>query len=103
MTSHGWQQGAELDGFILGESIQTGGMGAIFRVTKPGLTPPAVMKLPRLDVEQASEAIVAFQTELAIARVLEGPHVPSFIAAGDLAATPYLVTEWIEGQCLEDV
>src|SRR6185369_16276373 len=102
MTSHRWQQGAEVDGFTLGELIQTGGMGSIFRVTKPGLTLPALMKLPRLDVAQASEALVAFQTELAIARILKGPHVPAFIAAGDLTTTPHLVMEWVEGESLED-
>ena len=101
MTSHRFQQGAEIDGFTLGELIQTGGMGAIFRVTKPGLTLPALIKLPRLHVAQASEAIVAFQTELAIAGIWKGPHVPAFIAAGDLATTPYLVMEWVEGECLE--
>lgn len=101
MTSHRWREGAELDGFTLGELLQTGGMGAVFRVTKPGLALPAVMKLPRLDVAQANEALVAFQTEVAIARALKGPHVPAFIAAGDLASTPYLVLEWIEGECLE--
>ncbi|HEX2672154.1 MAG TPA: serine/threonine-protein kinase, partial [Polyangiaceae bacterium] len=103
MTSQRWQQGAQIDGFTLGELIQTGGMGAIFRVTKPGLTLPAVMKLPRLDAAQASEAIVAFQTEVAIARTLKGAHVPAFIAAGDLVSTPYLVLEWVEGECVEDV
>ena len=103
MKTQRWQQGAELDGFTLFELIQTGGMGAVFRVTKPGLTLPAVMKLPRLDVGQASEAIVAFQTEVAITRTLKGPHVPAFIAAGDLASTPYLVLEWVEGENLEDV
>jgi nucleotide-binding universal stress UspA family protein len=34
---------------------------------------------------------------------LTGPHVPRFVAAGDLARTPYLVTEWIDGPSLESV
>ncbi len=34
---------------------------------------------------------------------LKGPHVPAFVAAGDLAGTPYLVTEWIEGRTLADL
>ncbi|HEY0469000.1 MAG TPA: bifunctional serine/threonine-protein kinase/universal stress protein, partial [Polyangiaceae bacterium] len=95
-----WQPGAELDGFTLGQVLHTGGMGAIFRVTKPGLTQPAVIKLPRLGLEQ-SEAIIGFQTEATIVPILKGPHVPSVIAVGDLATTPYLALEWIEGQCLE--
>lgn len=103
MTANRWQPGAELDGFTLGELLHTGGMGAIFRVTKRGLPFPAVMKLPRLDAAQAGEALVAFQTEVAIAPTLKGPHVPAFVAAGDLATTPYLVMEWIDGENLEAV
>ncbi|HYQ02263.1 MAG TPA: bifunctional serine/threonine-protein kinase/universal stress protein [Polyangiaceae bacterium] len=103
MTLQRWQPGEVLGGFTLGELIHAGGMGAIFRVTKPGLTFPAVMKLPQLGAPQAGEAIVAFQTEVMIAPTLRGPHVPKFVAAGDLASTPYLVMEWVEGECLEDV
>ncbi|HYQ42692.1 MAG TPA: bifunctional serine/threonine-protein kinase/universal stress protein [Polyangiaceae bacterium] len=103
MTSNRWQPGATLDGFTLGERIHAGGMGAIFRVSKPGLTLPAVMKLPRLEDGQAAEAVVAFQTEAMIAPTLKGPHVPAFVAAGELATTPYLVIEWIDGECLEDI
>ena len=29
---------------------------------------------------------------------LSGPHVPRFVAAGDIRATPYIVMEWIEGR-----
>ena len=92
MTSQRWQPGEVLDGFTLGELVHTGGMGAIFRVAKPGLTFPAVMKLPQLGVPQAGEAIVAFQTEVMIAPTLQGPHVPKFIAAGDLAP----IFDWLE-------
>ena len=102
MTSAGWQPGAVLDGFTLGEVLHTGGMGRIVRVTKPGLTRPAVMKLPRLGPAQG-EAIIGFQTEATILPTLKGPHVPAFIAAGDIATNPYLVLEWIEGQCLEEL
>ena len=102
MTADRWQVGAEIDGFTLGELIHSGGMGAIFRVSRPGSTLPMVMKVPWLGREQANEAIVAFQTEAAIAPTLKGPHVPAFIGAGDLGSSPYLVIEWIEGQCLED-
>jgi nucleotide-binding universal stress UspA family protein len=40
--------------------------------------------------------------EAVIVPVLHGPHVPQFVAAGDLARTPYLVTEWVEGETLEE-
>lgn len=76
-------------------------MSTLFRVTKPGLERPLVMKLPRLGPDAPSESLLAFETEAAIAPLLQGPHVPAFVAAGALAARPYLVTEWIDGSCLE--
>jgi serine/threonine protein kinase len=102
MAEERWQPGTEIDGFTLGETLCSGGMGSIFRVERPGATLPMVMKVPRLGREQASDAVVAFQTEAEICPTLSGPHVPAFIAVGDLGTTPYLVLEWIEGTCLED-
>ena len=78
-------------------------MGNIFRVTKPGMTAPMIMKVPRIGPNEPSEGIISFETEATIVPALTGPHVPHFVAAGDLARTPYLVTEWIDGTSLEDV
>jgi serine/threonine protein kinase len=93
----------EIDGFTVGEQIHSGAMGNIFRVTKPGLTSPMIMKVPRFGPNEPSEGIISFETEATIVPALSGPHVPRFIAAGDLARTPYLVTEWIDGTSLEEV
>ncbi|KYF58083.1 hypothetical protein BE08_41130 [Sorangium cellulosum] len=98
-----WRPGAEIDGFTLGARVGAGGMGALFRVTKPGIERPLIMKLPRLGPDEPGETIVGFETEAMILPTLKGPHVPAFVAAGDLAGTPYLVTEWIEGRTLEDL
>jgi len=93
----------EIEGFVVGEKIHSGAMGNIFRVTKPGLTAPMIMKVPRIGPNEPSEGIISFETEATIVPALTGPHVPHFIAAGDLARTPYLVTEWIDGSALEEV
>ncbi|WP_437944147.1 bifunctional serine/threonine-protein kinase/universal stress protein [Sorangium sp. So ce281] len=98
-----WSPGAEIDGFTLGARVRAGGMGVLFRVTRPGIERPLVMKLPRLGPNEPSESIVGFETETMILPTLKGPHVPAFVAAGDLAGTPYLVTEWIEGRTLADL
>lgn len=95
--------GTEVDGFTVGDRIHSGAMGNIFRVTKPGLTAPMIMKVPRVGPNEPSEGIISFETEATIVPALTGPHVPQFIAAGDLARTPYLVTEWIDGTSLEEV
>ena len=96
------QPGSELDGFTLGERLNGGAMSRVFRVTKPGLDRALVMKLPKLGSAQ-NESVIAFETEVSIVPALAGPHVAAFVAAGDLARTPYLVTEWIEGRSLENL
>ena len=105
MRPSDWKPGAVIEGFTLGARLHesAGAVGAVFRVTKPGLDRPLVMKVPRVGPDEPSESIVAFETEAMIAPTLNGPHVPAFVAVGDLARTPYLVTEWIEGRPLDEV
>ncbi|MDA8108467.1 MAG: bifunctional serine/threonine-protein kinase/universal stress protein [Betaproteobacteria bacterium] len=95
------QAGSVIDGFRLGECLHTGAQGQIFRVAAPEQGFPAVMKLPRIGPGEPAENLISFETEAMILPALSGPHVPRFVAAGDLAQTPYLVTEWIEGESLE--
>ena len=90
-----------IDGFTIGERVHSGAMGNIHRVTKPGLTAPMIMKIPRVGPDEPTEGIISFETEATIVPALSGPHVPKFVAAGDLARMPYLVTEWVEGTSLE--
>ena len=92
---------AEIDGFVLGNRIHSGGMGDILEVTRAGDDRKMIMKVPRVGPNEPAEAIVSFETEATIVPALSGPHVPRFIAAGDLARAPYLVTEWIDGPSLE--
>lgn len=93
--------GDEIDGFVLGECIHDGGMGQLFRVTGPDAGFPMVMKLPRLGRGQPTEGVVGFETEAMLLEVIRSPHVPRFVAAGELTQTPYLVIEWIEGTNLQ--
>ena len=95
--------GTEIDGYTLGARVHGGAMSSLFRVTKPSDDRPLVMKVPRVGPNEPSEAIIGFETESLVFPALKGPHVPSFVAIGDLARTPYLVTEWIEGRNLEDM
>ena len=95
------QPGIELDGFRLGERVHSGAQGQIFRVLAPDQGFPTIMKVPRVGPGEPGENLISFETEAMILPALSGPHVPRFVAAGDLAKTPYLVTEWIEGESLE--
>ena len=99
--------GDELDGFRLGELVHSGRMGRVFRVSPtpargdPGF--PLLMKLPRTERGSGAEGLLAFETEHTVLPLLSGAHVPRFVAAGDLAQTPYLVVEWVEGASLQSL
>jgi serine/threonine protein kinase len=93
--------GSDLDGFRIGERIHSGAMGYIYRVTGRETGFPIIMKVPRVGRGESEEGLLGFETESMLLPALSGPHVPRFVAAGSLAQTPYLVTEWIEGESLE--
>jgi nucleotide-binding universal stress UspA family protein len=92
------EAGQEIDGFRLHERLHRGGMGSLWRVTKPTLPGPALMKVPAISDDPT--AIVGFEVEQMIMPLLSGPHVPRFIAAGGFDAQPYIVMELIEGPSL---
>src|SRR4051812_44902217 len=96
-------QGTVIDGFTLGERLNAGGAGYVFRATPPPWQDPGfpiVMKVPAVGPGEPSVGILGFEMELMIHPALEGPHVPRFVAAGDLRAVPYLVMEYVEGESL---
>ena len=109
--------GTEIDGFRVRECIHAGGMAHIYAVEyaarsgdqsraqspeaarSPGFD--MAMKIPRMTAGDGAETIVSFEVELQILPVLSGPHVPRFVAAGDLLRLPYLVMEYVHGQTLQ--
>ncbi len=99
------EPGTRLDGFVVGECIHAGGMAHIYRVhyaqgvADPGF--PMAMKVPRMTAGDGAENIVSFEVENQILQGLSGPHVPRFVAAGDLNRLPYLVMEYVQGQTLQ--
>lgn len=99
------EPGAGLDGFVIDECIHQGGMAHIYRVhyavgaPEPGF--PMVMKVPRMATGDGAENIVSFEVEQQILQLLSGPHVPRFVAAGDLDRVPFLVMEYVPGQTLQ--
>lgn len=94
--------GSEIDGFKLLERIHEGGMALIYRVSKTGMDLPMIMKIPKLGFGNHPACYVGFEVEQMILERLSGPHVPAFIAKGDMAVQPYLVMEYIDGSSLHD-
>ena len=98
--------GGIIEGYVLGERIHEGGTGAIFHATAPaGRDPgfPIVLKAPFFGYGESSLGIIGLEMEQMILARLTGPHVPRFVAAGDIRAAPYIVMEWIDGQRLAEI
>ena len=99
------EPGSTVDGFTIADCIHAGGMAHIYRVhyadgqPDPGFA--MAMKVPRMTAGDGAENIVSFEIECQILQVLQGSHVPRFVAAGDLNRLPYLVMEYVSGQTLE--
>ncbi|MGP1614244.1 MAG: serine/threonine protein kinase [Pollutimonas bauzanensis] len=117
------EPGTRIDCFEIKECIHSGSMAHIYSVeyakNEQGSGPCAgatalaeqagprvsgfamVMKIPRMDAAAGAENIVGFEVELQIYPTLTGPHVPRFVAAGDLLHLPYLVMEHVQGATLQ--
>jgi eukaryotic-like serine/threonine-protein kinase len=101
--------GAVIDGFEVEECLHAGGMAHIYKVhyaptaegTRREAEFPMAMKIPRMTAGDGAENIVSFEVEHQIMPALTGPHVPRFVASGDLSRTPYLVMEYVQGQTLD--
>ena len=52
------EQGAQLDGFTIGECVHQGGMATLWTVTHPGINVPLLMKIPR--VSEGEDPAAAF-------------------------------------------
>src|SRR5213075_3456795 len=94
------EQGAELDGFTIGERVHQGGMATLWTVTHPGITVPLLMKVPLVSEGEDPAAIVSFEMEQMILPRLSGPHVPQCFGAGDFTRQAYVVIERIPGKTL---
>jgi len=94
------EPGVVLDGYRLDELVHTGGMAALWRVSRPGATMLLLMKVPRIGEGADPAAVVSFEMEQMILPRLTGAHVPKFVATGNFAAQPYIVMEAIPGRTL---
>ena len=96
--------GAIVDGFCIRELVHRGGMALIYRVVyADGRIAPfdMVMKVPRMSIHDGAENLVGFEVEQQIMQALSGPHLPRFVASGDISTMPYLVMEYVPGRTLD--
>jgi len=101
------QEGSVIDGFVIGPRVHAGAMAELYRVRYDGDRPdpgfPMVMKVPRMGGGEGAENLVGFEVEHQMLQVLDGPHVPRFVAAGDMGRLPFLVMEYVKGRTLQEL
>src|SRR3954466_2575883 len=94
------QPGVVIDGFTIGECVHHGGMETLWSVTRPDITAPLLMKIPRASEGEDPAAIVSFEMEQMIVPRLAGPHGPTCFGSGHFGRQPYFVIERIPGKTL---
>ncbi|WP_028312371.1 serine/threonine protein kinase [Derxia gummosa] len=92
--------GMLVDGYRIEAHLHSGGMAALWKVTRDDLPEPAVMKTPALSDPSDPTGIVSFEVEQMIMPVLTGPHVPRYLGAGGFEEQPYIVMEMLHGDSL---
>ena len=98
-----FQEGKEIDGFLIGHEVHRGGMAILYEATKAGVLYPILLKVPRVGRDQPVESLIGFETELTIMKALKSPYVPRLAGAGNMARKPYIAMEHLEGRPLVDL
>ncbi len=99
------QAGDVIDQFRIRERLHQGGMATLWGVVQLDAQgqetgPELIMKVPRIKGGQDPATIVGFEVEQMVMPMLQGPHVPRFVARGDFTKQPYIVMELIQGESL---
>lgn len=96
------EAGTIIDGYRLKERLHQGGMATLWDVEPvdgPGEL-PLIMKIPRIKGGEDPATIVGFEVEQMVMPMLQGPHVPRFVAKGDFTSRPFIVMEHLSGTSL---
>lgn len=96
------EAGTVIDGYRLKERLHQGGMATLWDVEPvdgPGEL-PLIMKIPRIKGGEDPATIVGFEVEQMVMPMLQGPHVPRFVAKGDFTSRPFIVMEHLSGTSL---
>lgn len=96
------EAGMVIEGYRLKERLHQGGMATLWDVEPidgPGDL-PLIMKIPRIKGGEDPASIVGFEVEQMVMPMLQGDHVPRFVAKGDFTSRPFIVMEHLAGVSL---
>jgi nucleotide-binding universal stress UspA family protein len=91
-----------VDQFRVVQRIHSGGMAVLYAVEAAEHPGPLVMKVPRIGPGEPASTVISYEIEQSVLSALRSAHAPALVAAGDLAARPYLVMDRIEGSVLKE-
>ena len=97
------RQPQQVGDYRLIERLGAGGMGVVFKAIHTRLDRPVALKFPRFAALLDAGAAARFVREAKLLGKLQHPHIVRALDAGDSEHGPYLVTEFIEGETVEQL
>ncbi|MEM1099393.1 MAG: serine/threonine-protein kinase [Planctomycetota bacterium] len=94
--------GETLDGYLLRECIGRGGMGVVFRAVDPGGGGEVAVKAMLPELARDPRARDRFLREARAVAAVRHRNVVALHAVSEVDGLPYLVTEYVEGESLQD-
>lgn len=97
------QIGDQFDQYQVNAHLAQGGMSDIYIARDLLSGKEVVLKIPNTLAVSDPALSERFQRELKVMKTLDHPAIQKGIASGQYNRTPYLVTEWVEGQSMRDL
>jgi len=97
------RQPQQVGDYRLLERLGAGGMGVVYKAIHTRLERPVAVKFPRFAALLDAGAAARFVREAKLLGQLQHPHIVRALDAGDSEHGPYLVTDFIEGETVEQL
>src|SRR5690349_13105068 len=98
----GLKVGAKLGVYEVLAPAGAGGMGEVYRARHPELQRDVAIKLLPASFANDPDRLRRFQQEARVAAALTHPNILQIFDVGAQNGTPYIVTEFLEGETLRD-
>ncbi len=92
--------GTQLGEYIVGEHLDEGGMGAIYRAHKPGSNEPLVVKVLLPIFNSDIQFRKRFEREVTLLQTLKNPYIIPIYSFGEQGGILYFIMPFINGQSL---
>src|SRR6185369_9428837 len=97
------QIGDQFDRFQIRSHMAQGGMGDIYRAYDLMNNREVVLKIPNQMMIGDPALFERFQRELEVTNNLHHPAIQKGLGSGQYNRTPYLITEFVDGNSLRDI